>query len=222
MRHVSRLCVGLAVVLAAGCAEQVTSPADTRAPVPRPAFNTSGDLQVSVTDNYDEVYWGGPAQAGVPFTMTASATGGSGSYYYIWSMYQCIHYPNDPDIWIYCPDAYTIKEGLNENTLTITPMQSDVEWHVLLEVRGAQAGYTSGAVRAYRHGPSISAYGTGPDYGNPFNFCARQQSGWYPFEEWKVVNNAYKPTGREYRRNACDGYREFNPAKPDTTDNIPD
>jgi hypothetical protein len=157
-----------------------------------------------------------PTTAGVPITMTAQFSV-PGNYYIYWSMRWCTHVPQNPDVWIECGELWPVAEGWNLTSYSYTPHESDVEFWFHAEAREANAGYTTTTSGARFDGPAIWAYAFGPDYGNPWGFsCDRQWSNYYPFQEWKLENGAWTPTGREFRRSGCDGSRQYNPSKPAT------
>lgn len=216
-----RMFVGVLVAASlSGCGDAAPpTEATSRAPGPpqRPGFNT-----VSWTTLVDplrlEVSQTGvsPTMVGVPVNITASMPGARGNVYYYWSMQQCVYYPDQPEIYIHCTAYWPVQEGWNAGVYSFMPDSRDVEYNFHIEAREEPAGYTTAATYHHADGPAIWAYGMAPDYGNPFGWCVRNNTSVYPFEEWSLVDGRYVPTGRQYRRGACDGTREYDPAKPDT------
>ena len=215
MAIVPKALLGFVLILGAAACDDAARPTAALATPDGPASRNWVSVMdpIAKTLTTDRV---GSTVAGVPITITASFST-PGSYYVYWSARQCIHIPEQPDIWIHCSDLFPVAEGWDLNTHTFTAQSHDVEFDLHVEARELPAGYSTTANTVHIDGPAIWAYAFGPDYGNPWAFsCDRLGDSSFPFQEWAVVGGQWTATGREYRRSGCDGSRQYNPTKPDT------
>jgi hypothetical protein len=156
-----------------------------------------------------------PAQQSSTQTYTAHASGGTGGYYYTWKERWC-YYMTDPNAtpgyeyvaWMECQPGYSYGTGPTAGDSIRSfffPENAMFAWFIV-EVRESRDGGVTGVDSVEVLGPSQWRIATVPDGGSAYFQCS---GGGYLFPEERYKNGQYVETGRRYRRNACDGSREF-------------
>lgn len=207
----------LLLALLAGCADATTDSRTARPPVEAGARLTTGTATdpISVTISGDQAVSEFEAYPHQLTRYTATVSGGTGPYYYVWGSRKCqkdTSYYGETQV-ICGSDYMTYKSGWGVSQIDFPVLQEDTEVHFLLELRESPDGYVSGVGTYEVFGPyyALQFFGSADA-----DFQCSRTASWYPWEEWKYDDGAWKPSGRTYRRNGCTGAREFDPAWPDT------
>ena len=166
----------------------------------QPPTSSSGQPSYNATNQGDQgltVTISGGTTVSVPQTndYTASVSGGSGPFYFYWSVAYC----NKDEFGTYCTSTFSpYAEGTNLDAFQYSFGEYEDETRILVEVRQTSTYGLSGVDTIEVLGPGHWPLPISPD--DPLHSrCTREVTpGWYPFEDAIGV----------YRRNVCTNLRE--------------
>lgn len=198
----------VAMLMVACTPDRVSAPQSDRLSAAHTrVLRTSGTAQdpIAVTvDGPPSIPYSGPYTG----TYTASISGGVAPHYVVWKIRYCQYV--EAEGYIDCQITYGgLAEGWNLTTVDVTFQFTDVKVDILVELRESPDGYATGVGAIEVYGPSAYQLGM-PESGGGSGFhCS---GGGYLWDEWtRDASGNWVTTGRKYRRNSCDGSREYTP-----------